>query len=385
VGDFESRTPIYSLDDDQREERVMGLWAIGVRKVKIMNTINKAFLGVHRDIKWFGASKNILMSSQQTQESDSAPYICRFVISPDNRLFRVWILFIVLAQMVGAALYPFYAAFLKMEEPTPATAMGILIVLDLIYIVDSVFPFFLSYVDAEHNEEVRFRYILKRHLRSYFVFDLVSGMPISLLQLYERAKSPKDLVYTDYAVRYFYFLKLLKTFAMFKYREPLGHMSSRLKISTAFSRLFVVSVGVFFAAHASACMFFLNALVDGLNYNTWVVVHDLRDADPFLQYLNALYWAFQVLTTVGFGDISLLTRLEKLFSIFWMVFGVGFYSFTIGNLSSIMSSLDVREARLKAKLEALKEFCEKASLSKHVEVRIRRFLENNNSEINIID
>jgi hypothetical protein len=53
-----------------------------------------------------------------------------------------------------------------------------------------------------------------------------------------------------------------------------------------------------------------------------------------------VYWAFSTLTTVGFGDISAKTIPEKIIAIIWMIFGVGFYSFTIGNLSKIIASID---------------------------------------------
>jgi hyperpolarization activated cyclic nucleotide-gated potassium channel 2 len=61
-----------------------------------------------------------------------------------------------------------------------------------------------------------------------------------------------------------------------------------------------------------------------------------------MQYLGSLYWALQTLTTVGFGDICAIRTTEKVITIFWMIFGIGFYSFTIGNLSQIIASIDTR-------------------------------------------
>ena len=61
-----------------------------------------------------------------------------------------------------------------------------------------------------------------------------------------------------------------------------------------------------------------------------------------MQYLAAIYWALQTLTTVGFGDIYAISTTERVITIFWMIFGIGFYSFTIGNLSQIIASIDIR-------------------------------------------
>jgi hypothetical protein len=41
---------------------------------------------------------------------------------------------------------------------------------------------------------------------------------------------------------------------------------------------------------------------------------------------------------VGFGDISAKTVSERIFAIAWMIFGIGFYSFTIGNMTNLIAS-----------------------------------------------
>jgi voltage-gated potassium channel len=40
------------------------------------------------------------------------------------------------------------------------------------------------------------------------------------------------------------------------------------------------------------------------------------------KYISALYWTYATISTVGYGDISSETWLEKLISIFVMIFGV---------------------------------------------------------------
>ena len=45
------------------------------------------------------------------------------------------------------------------------------------------------------------------------------------------------------------------------------------------------------------------------------------------------------MSTVGYGDITADTSLEKFISIVWMFFGVYFLSFTIGSLASILDNI----------------------------------------------
>jgi len=54
---------------------------------------------------------------------------------------------------------------------------------------------------------------------------------------------------------------------------------------------------------------------------------------------------FQTLTTVGYG-IPSVTLAERCIALLWMFFGVGFYSFTIGNLATIISNIDIKASHL---------------------------------------
>jgi len=65
---------------------------------------------------------------------------------------------------------------------------------------------------------------------------------------------------------------------------------------------------------------------------------------------------------VGFGDINAKTVYEKIIALVWMIFGVGFYSFTIGNLSQIISSIDTTADILNKKLAILQEFSKRNKL-----------------------
>ena len=40
-------------------------------------------------------------------------------------------------------------------------------------------------------------------------------------------------------------------------------------------------------------------------YNTWVGKRDLVDSSIGYKYLNSFYWAFQTVTTVGYGDFTI--------------------------------------------------------------------------------
>ena len=104
------------------------------------------------------------------------------------------------------------------------------------------------------------------------------------------------------------------------------------------------------------------------------------EEDPIKLYLFGINWALQTLTTVGYGDINAYEMNERFLALVWMVFGVGFYSFTIGNLAGIISSIDGKAAHLQEKIQIMQEFVSRNKLPQEIEIRIRRFIENNHVE-----
>ena len=83
---------------------------------------------------------------------------------------------------------------------------------------------------------------------------------------------------------------------------------------------------------------------------------------------------------MGYGDITAYQVDERVVTLLWMLTGVGFYSFTVGNLSSIIAAIDKRAAHLQTKLSAMSEFVRNSKLPQEIEVRIKRFIENNHVE-----
>jgi voltage-gated potassium channel Kch len=59
-----------------------------------------------------------------------------------------------------------------------------------------------------------------------------------------------------------------------------------------------------------------------------------------MKYITALYWSFQTLTSVGYGDVGSVTITERIITIIYMSFGVGFYSMTLNDIGSMIQSLD---------------------------------------------
>lgn len=123
-------------------------------------------------------------------------------------------------------------------------------------------------------------------------------------------------------------------------------------------RLLIVAALVIFFSHLVTCMWYLIAKIDDFNADTWVSRKEVNNESTSFKYLMGFYWTIQTITTVGFGDIGSVTTLEMVMSLIWMIFGVGFYSYVIGNFSSMIAALDQKNQELRSRLLTLDKFQE---------------------------
>ena len=54
--------------------------------------------------------------------------------------------------------------------------------------------------------------------------------------------------------------------------------------------------------HLMACFWYMAATFEDNIYDTWVGTRDVVNDTIGMKYANAFYWAYQTVTTVGYGD-----------------------------------------------------------------------------------
>ncbi len=136
-------------------------------------------------------------------------------------------------------------------------------------------------------------------------------------------------------------VRLIK-FMRIKYEMKRHYMMEKIlssfKVSPAIMRMLFTVVISIFLIHLVSCLWYFTARYKDFNTETWVVRLSLFDEEPSMLYLECVYWALQTVATVGYGNFGAITVQELILSVIWMVFGVGFYSFVISNLTLIVAT-----------------------------------------------
>lgn len=76
----------------------------------------------------------------------------------------------------------------------------------------------------------------------------------------------------------------------------------------------------------------------GAQIHGWVHEHFSGNAteDMFPRYLTSIYWSFQTMTTVGYGDYAANTESEMVTASISMLIGAGVFGMIVGKLSDLI-------------------------------------------------
>lgn len=133
--------------------------------------------------------------------------------------------------------------------------------------------------------------------------------------------------------------------------------------------------------HLFSCFWYMCSKYNNFENDTWVMQMDFIDRSDIETYYWCLYWAFQTLTTVGYGDFGAYNTYEIILTIIWMGFGVAFYSIVVGTLTSIFTEQIFDQVSLSNKVIALQRFSQEQKLDKDLFQKLMSFLKNNYLEL----
>lgn len=97
------------------------------------------------------------------------------------------------------------------------------------------------------------------------------------------------------------------------------------------------------------------------------------DADRYLDYVKAVYWAMTTLTTVGYGDIAAKTPAQMLYAALTQLTGVGIFGFILSNVASLLSRLDAAREHHMDNLDQIETFMDSYNIPIHVKSKVRGY------------
>jgi CRP-like cAMP-binding protein len=363
------------LSSSSTQDRIVYLW----KKFRSFSKTIGRLIKVWKDIKLYGGSRNHYASTITRRESFELEEVepAKGVIMPSSNLKKTWTLVNMSLLLWTAIVMPFEICFI---EDGSYTWLGIDLTIDALFSIDIIVNFFSAYLDAEGKLVTKRKLIVKNYVKGWFLIDFTGVLPFQYLsniggynKLVRFSRMPR-LYRIVRIVRLFKMVRLLRS------QECISKIIGLFGLTTGILRLVKFCFTVLIVIHVIGCFWYYLAKIDDFNVDSWVFRYNMVESSYGEIYLTSIYYVIQTLATVGFGDIVPYSIDEKVFALILMGVGVGFYSYTISNLSTMMASLDTRTSILKKRLSALNEFAKATQLPENLKKKIKKHINHNHQE-----
>ena len=396
------RTEAYGHLPVEKREKYRNLWRRAVFRTKIERALKR----VSDEILVYGTSNELLdqnmlykanidelidkksRKQEEFRKMNTELYQIReehmWLIHPDSWFKRTWNIILMVILLYTAIIMPFRIAFENVVFWDAWTVIEFII--DGTFLTDVILTFFSMYYKSDGRLISNRSKILKNYVCGWFVLDIFACIPFSIVDYFDQSSSnmPQGkynnlfrLIRVPRMYKLFRVVRILKAFRHYKDNKLLEKCQDCLQLNSRLYKLLKFLCSVLLCVHIAGCFWFFSARLYDYEPDTWVTRYGYQDEDNWTKYLASIYWAVTTVTTVGYGDIAGKTDLEMILCVAWMFIGVGFYSFTIGSLSSFLTSIDTRETVLSAKMAAIQEFAKETGISPDCKLKIRNAIRYN--------
>ncbi len=227
---------------------------------------------------------------------------------------------------------------------------------EFLYIMDLFLGFFRAYHNWVEQLVTKHRYIIKKYLINWFILDLISAIPIYLIN---RIQEPYC---NDYELKTYYYNivldnlyllficnKLLKLIKVLTNNQAVKFLSN--KINDRSKMIFIVFIVIFFLNY-SACLYIFIARN---SYPNWILQAKLDTSSFRNIYICSIYILIMAITTVGYGDITCYSFNERIYQLFLLVVGIGAYSYAVSAVSNYVQKINEKSSDFIKKKSILDE------------------------------
>ena len=271
-------------------------------------------------------------------------------LHPDGRFRSYWNLLMLLFLAFSSVLAPMRIAWPNLVDSAMMDVCDVLI--DVVFVGGVVINFFTGY-RADGAVVMNKGHIARNYLRGWFTIDAISSIPFESLIVFTGVYLHPVLTMN----------KLLRLLRLFKIMRFLRQSKTITKyVDATLIRLFELVLFLLLFWHYVGCLWWYigddRSIVERglvLGYNPTVGVPGEEVYPVSIQYLASFYWAIMMTTglntAIGPGQRSGQIVYECIVSFM----GVCMQAYMLGAAAAEIAKMDSKDARRKAKLDAIKQ------------------------------
>ena len=304
------------------------------------------------------------------------------MIYPDDKWKLYWDCISSSAIIYAVAEIPFSIGFLGNVRMSSTIAA-----LDNVLVIVFWIDIFITFNSAYHDPKTRIivtdrKKIALRYSRFWLWFDLVSAAPLRQIATYYYTPGWDSDAYSFQLIRLFRLSRLVFVYKLFKSERLSTHLDS-INVFPLRKNSCLLFLQIFLTGHVLACFWFFittrkctglqNPIDDSMPIliRTWATEFGLQNASIFSQYIASLYFTFETLFTIGYGDFYATNLGERVYVIIIMLIGSLLFGAIIAQIKDVLDSLNIQKNEAIKKLEEFSEFMEEKRYPLDLRVRAK--------------
>jgi CRP-like cAMP-binding protein len=235
---------------------------------------------------------------QENQETTGQMWD-RWVINPHCTYKILFDLLVGLFVLMSAITLPYRLGF---GIPTDLAWSSADAITEIIFFFDLVIAFFTAYEQSDYVLNTVHKNIARRYLKSWFIVDVISTIPLYRLQSSSRGAAVLRLFKTLKISKMFRMFRLMRLARLLKLVHVVSADTSKFNgdfvaFEDVFSRICKLIAFLGFVTHLTACFWSWTSLnVQGPNWHDYV---GIPDEEYGRKYIAAVYWTYATMATVG--------------------------------------------------------------------------------------
>ncbi|XP_073702840.1 uncharacterized protein [Garra rufa] len=302
-----------------------------------------------------------------------APSACRFC----------WDLLMLMLMVGNLIVLPVGITFFKDENTPPWIIFNV--VSDTLFLVDLVLNFRTGIVKEDSTEILLDpKAIRQRYLKSWFLVDFVSSIPVDYIFLMVdlEAHLDSEVYRTARALRIVRFTKILSLLRLLRLSrliryihqwEEIFHMTYDL--ASAMVRIVNLIGMMLLLCHWDGCLQFLVPMLQDFPPDCWVSKNNMVNDTWGVQYSYALFKAMSHMLCIGYGAQAPEGMTDVWLTMLSMIVGATCYAMFIGHATALIQSLDSSRRQYQEKYKQVEQYMSFHKLPADVRQKIHEYYE----------
>ncbi|EWS74312.1 cation channel family protein (macronuclear) [Tetrahymena thermophila SB210] len=202
--------------------------------------------------------------------------------------------------------------------------------------------------------------IFSNYISSYFLLDLISMISLN------------SQILDVNGLQFLFFLRILQPFKILEvFREQFLLKTS---IYGVLSLLYLL-VQVIYFAHLFTCLWNYVGLYQLQQGQGWMVNYNFQTESVTNRYIQIFYYAIVTMTTIGYGDFTAQSQLEKLLMIFVAFFSCGIFGYTINSIGNILYDFKQKQDLYLQELAKVNKYFKQNNVEFGLQCRAKKYIQ----------